>query len=543
VANERTSRYRILAHLRGGEVTESSLVSVEPSPPDGGALAVMKRLKLGTDAEPAAFERFADEARLCKLLHHPNLAKLLTAGQDDDGPVLIFEYLEGATLARLRSRAIRKGTGVPLPVALFVVREVAKGLAYAHDLADESGKPLRVVHRDVSPENVTVTYDGQVKITEFGAASTVATTTKSRENRVKGNVGYMAPEQARAEFALDARADLFALGVILWELVTGKRLWDGLSEVDVLARLADEKKLPSPRDAEPSLPEQVDALCTSLLEKVRDERVDSAKDVASAIDALLKKLPDLQTTPEKVGELTSTLFADDKAKMHAVVEASKASPNETGSALPAIGTPRAPGVSPLADVESDPRLRYGVVTPEEAPAKRVVEVIRVEASPDRRFTYAMAAVVALVVGAVAIAAIMAPKEGPKPEAKGYVPPTRPGESASPRASGSAWTEPQEVSIDIRVTPPSAKLFVDGVRKDNPFRTKVVPATFRHAIRAEADKFEARTMSLEFDRDRSIEIALVPEKPQGGGRAPAPPPAGGGTAAPRPTEKPDAAPVR
>lgn len=538
MAGEHRTKYRILAHLRGGEVTESSLVTAAQAGPGGSdALAVMKRLKLGNDAEPAAFERFADEARLCKRLDHPNLAKLLTAGQDEDGPVLVFEYLEGATLARLRSRAMRKGTGVPLTLALHVVREIAKGLAYAHDVKDENGRPLRVVHRDVSPENVTVTYDGRVVLGELGSATSLASTTKSRENRVKGNVGYMAPEQARADFALDARADLFALGVILWELLTGKRLWDGLSEVDVLARLADEKKLPRPRDVAPSLPEPVDALCTSLLEKVRDERVDTAKEVVERIDDLLKKLPDLRTTPEKVGDFTSTLFADDKAKMRSVVEASKASPNETGSALPAIGTPRAPDVSPLADVESDPRLRYGVVTPEEAPAKRVVEVIRVEPAPDGKFTWVMAAVVLLVLGAVAVAALLAPKDDGKKDAKGYVPPTRPGGSAAPGTSSSAWVEPQEVTIEIRVTPQTAKLFVDGVRKDNPFRTRVVPATFRHAIRAEAEKFETRTMSVEFDRDRSIEIALVPEKPQPGVR-PAPPPA---SASAKPEPRGDAAP--
>ena len=134
-------KFRILAHLRGGETTEASLVAVE-SGSAGAApgLAVMKRLKLGADAEPELLERFSDEARLCKRLDHPNLTKLLEAGQDEDGPVLVFEYVEGASLARLRSRALKRGSGVPLPIALHIVKELAKGLAYAHALTDEAGK-------------------------------------------------------------------------------------------------------------------------------------------------------------------------------------------------------------------------------------------------------------------------------------------------------------------------------------------------------------------------------------------------------------------
>ncbi len=509
-------KYRIIAHLRGGESAEASLVSVETAAAksaEGGALAVMKRLKLGADAEPQLLERFADEARLCKRFDHPNLAKLFEAGMDEDGPVLVFEYLDGPTLSRIRSRAVRRGNGVPLALAIYIVKQIATALEYAHALVDEAKKPLKVVLRDVSPENVTVTYDGQVKLTEFGMATTAAST-KSRENRVKGNVAYMAPEQARAEFSLDSRADIFALGVIFWELLAGRRLWDGLSEVDVLAKLADDTPLPAVKTVAPAVPEWVDAVCSQALAKVRDERFDTATELVEALDKAATSA-EMQATNKDLAAFVSQLFADERAKMKSVIDEARQAVSSAADAgkvpLPAIGTPRAPEVSPFVDIESDPKLRFGVVPADEAPAKRVVEVIRVEPSPDRRFAYLMAALVVLVVGVVAVVALTSPKEA-KVEAKPYVAPTRPSSTTSAPA-GSAFAEPQEVAIEIRVVPLEAKLFVDGVKTSNPYRTKVVPAGFRHQIRAEMEGFETRTMTVAFDKERALELALVPEKPE------------------------------
>jgi serine/threonine-protein kinase len=501
------AKYRILAHLRGGEATEASLVVTESGTDAGSSLAVMKRLKLGNDAEAGLLERFADEARLCKRLDHPNLAKLLEAGQDEDGPILVFEYLEGPSLARLRSRAAKRGSGMPLPIALRIVSEIAKGLAYAHALTDEAGKPMRVVHRDVSPDSVTVTYDGQVKLTDFGMATTVASTAKSRADRLKGNVAYMAPEQARAGFALDARADLFALGVILWELLAGKRMWEGSSEVDVFARLADDAPLPAVRSVAPNVPEDVDALCAQALVKVRDERFDAVTDFLEALEKIIGK-PERKASADDLGAFVTSLFEDERAKMRGVVQDARATPADEAKPLPAIGAPRPPDANPFVDQESDPKLRFGVATPEEVPAKRVVEIIEVR-TPDRRFAYLMGALVVLILGGATIFALTSPKEEKKvAESKPYVAPTRP--TATPAPTASAFVEPQEVTIDIRVTPPDAKLFVDGVRADNPYHSRVVPAAFQHSIHAEADKYEPRSMTVSFDRERSIEIALTPE---------------------------------
>ena len=222
-------RYHLIAHLGGGASADVSLAKTDPeaAPPEGAALpqlVVVKRLKLGADAEPEVAAQFLDEARLAVRLGHPNIAKAFEAGEGPDGPFLVLEYLEGQTLARIRSRATRRGSGVPRAIALQIAMQIAAGLAYAHDLKDEAGKPLRIVHRDVSPENVVVTYDGVTKVVDFGIAKFSSRMSHTRAGTLKGKLAYMSPEQVHGE-GIDRRTDIFALGVVLWELTTGQRLF------------------------------------------------------------------------------------------------------------------------------------------------------------------------------------------------------------------------------------------------------------------------------------------------------------------------------
>lgn len=512
MAGRTGGKYRILAHLRGGDATESSLVAIESK--DGGGLAVLKRLKLGADTEPAVMERFQNEAIICKMLDHPNLAKLLEAGMDDGAPVLVFEYVEGVSLARLRSRAVREAGGMPNAIALRIVAGIAQGLGHAHGLKDAAGKPLQVVHRDVSPENIIVTYDGDVKLVDFGMATTVHTAGKSREERVKGNVAYMAPEQMRREYKLDARADIFALGVILWELLTGRRFWEGMAEVDVLNKLGDETPFVGPRTVVPALPEPLDKLCADAIHKVRDERIESVEEFVEKFKEVVKKTG-LKATAEEVGEFVTNLFEDERAKMRGIIEEARLT--EDGSAakkpLPAVGAPATGSSNPLIDKESDPKLRFGFASPDEEPAKRIIEIVPVAIPPssDRRFGYAMAAAAVVVIVVAAIVAITHPSAEKKVEdLKPYIPPERPSAPTTPGGTASE-AEPEEITIDITVTPPHAKLIIDGVTVSNPHRRRVVPAKFQHAIRAEAEGYETRTMNLVFDKDRSVELALTPAK--------------------------------
>jgi serine/threonine-protein kinase len=343
-------------------------------------------------------------------------------------------------------------------------------------------------------------------------ATTVHTSGKSREDRVKGNVAYMAPEQAKADYKLDARADIFALGVILWELLAGKRFWEGVSEVDVLAKLGDDSPMPAPRTVVSALPEPLDKLCADAIHKVRDERTESVAQFLEQFKDVVKKTS-LKATAEEVGEFVTSLFDDERTKMRAIVEEARLEASgEEKKPLPAVGAPPTSSANPLVDKESDPRLRFGIATPDEEPPKRIIEVIVAETPPsaDRRFGYMMAAAAVAVLGGIAIYAVTHPGEEKKIEEKPYEPPVRPTATTTATESA-AVEEPEEVTIDISVSTPQAKLFVDGVAVSNPYRTRVVPAQFPHAIRAEAEGYETRTMSVTFDKERSIELALTPAK--------------------------------
>ena len=571
-------RYALIAHLGGGAVSDVSLAKMTvalEAKPDLDRILVVKRLKFGADAEPKIVGQFAAEASLATRLNHPNIVQAFEAGEDDNGPFLVLEYLQGITLARLRSRAQRRAGGLPRAIVLHIVTELATGLAYAHALEDEAGKSLKVIHRDLSPENIVVTYDGTTKIVDFGVAP-VAASSEARAGGMKGNLAYVAPEQARAGVTLDARADVFALGVIMWELLAGRRMWEGLSEADVLSRLADNITLPSVRTFAPDVSPELDAICAQALAKIRDDRFDSAFEMRAAIDKA-STAPELRTTSREVGDLVTSLFDDERQKMNAIVAEAVAGPAGTTRSVPSVAPP--PPTNAFADTDSNPSLAVaevavtpvppGPVTPraetldedawdtlkEDAPAaphppasapatappaptsapaaapstpestasspqlpidtSPRVEILRIEHGPsrDRRFAYAMGAAIAVAFASVLVVA-MTRKDEPKTDdgvaARRRLPTSEPVVTAA-APPVSAEVEPEEITVEIRVTPPTAHIFVDGVKvANNPHRVKVVPGKFPHEIRAEAEGFSPYTTTIPFDRTRTLDVALPPK---------------------------------
>lgn len=497
-------RYHLIAHLGGASISEVSLAKTD-SESAAPRLCVVKRLKLGADAEAETVAHFAGEARMAKHFKNPNVVEALDAGEDKDGPYLVLEYLEGQTLARVRSRSKRKGNGIPRAIAIHIVGSVASGLAYAHELADESGKPLRIVHRDVSPENIVVTYSGVTKLIDFKAS-----VSKSDAVAIKPSVAYMAPEQANSAVALDARADVFAAGVILWELLAGRRLWEGMSEAGVLARLADDKPLPKVSTVVPDMPQALDDICAKALAKVRDDRYDTAAELR---DALAKVAIEMKATTAQVAELVASLFEDEREKMRTTVEEALVRPASGHHPLPQLRPLPPTSSNKFVDVETDPKLWIGVgPNPADAVPAEIVVPPPPAPSPDRRFAIAIVGMVLVAFAVVAVVAIQ--HKGDKEPTETPALTARPTSSEGPLPSA---TDPQEVTVDVIVRPLNAKLFVDGVKASNPYRTKVAPGRFMHELRAEADGFETKTFpNVQFDRDRSFDIALVPKKPTFGG---------------------------
>src|SRR6185437_8026107 len=227
-------KYRLIAELGHGGMAEVYLAVVR-GPAGFNKLVVIKQIRPQLAEDPEFLAMFLDEARLAARLSHPNVVQTNEVGQEGSRYFIAMEYLEGQPLNRVLHR-VQKTGGIPLALHVKILSDVLGGLHHAHELADFDGTPLEVVHRDVTPHNVFITYDGQVKVVDFGIAKALNSSAETRTGVLKGKVAYMAPEQARGE-RCDRRADVFSVGVMLWEAATGRRLWKGVPDITILQRL------------------------------------------------------------------------------------------------------------------------------------------------------------------------------------------------------------------------------------------------------------------------------------------------------------------
>jgi eukaryotic-like serine/threonine-protein kinase len=504
--------YELIAQLGRGGMADVYLAHLAGH--SGFAkLAVVKRKRLHEDEDPDLMRMFADEARLSAVLNHPNIVQTFEVGEDSSGPFLVMEYLEGQSLGRLHSRTRHRGIAVPRGLVLNVLCETLAGLHYAHSVSDHDGKHLRIVHRDVSPENIMVTYDGQTKLVDFGVAKTSSASSETRAGMIKGKVVYMAPEQARAERDIDARTDVFSVGVILWEFLSGKRMWHEMSEVDVFARLLDEVPLPRIEDMVGDVPPELAAVCNRALAKDRSERFASAGEMLEALEAACKANGGLRFSNREVGAFVVSLFEAERQHVRAVVSgATKAreqfqpltferdgetssdggTPPRDGAGSGPSGVVRSRGgrsssLSRPSGHPSDPRM-------ESAPPTRVDEPVASRGRRSSRVVTRVAAAVG-VLAFVAMGLFWAGRSRPTDTAV-VVPP--------------APVPAAEVSIEVAATPSSARITLDGRAVDaNPYRLRVARTDVQHVLRVEAEGYEPQSLEVVFDRDRSVNLALVP----------------------------------
>jgi serine/threonine-protein kinase len=248
-------------------------------------LHAMKRLHphLLEDEEIRAM--FLDEARVAGLVRHANVVSVLDVGEDAEGPYLVMDYVEGLTLAHILQHHGALEQLLPIQICARIGGDIARGLAAAHELRGHDGRLLQLVHRDVSPANVLVGFDGSVRLADFGIARAVGRSSKlTAAGVVKGKLGYMAPEQLRFEEA-DARSDLFAMGVVLYELVAGKRLYRDTAEI-AASRILNEPA-PDIGDEREDVPPELTELLFELLAKRREDRPISARAVAERLEAIV----------------------------------------------------------------------------------------------------------------------------------------------------------------------------------------------------------------------------------------------------------------
>ena len=230
---------------------------------------VIKRILPHFTEDEAFVKMFIDEASITAKLQHPNIVQIFDFDVAEGTYYIAMEYIEGRDLKDVLERSIKLGEPLSVAQCVWIMMEVSKGLHYAHT-KEYRGKPLNIVHRDISPSNVMVAFNGEVKLMDFGIAKAAQRSTKTMAGAVKGKVAYMSPEQARGK-PLDGRSDLFALGIMLWEMLTGKRLFLAESDFETLTNVL-KAEAPAPSSINPAVPHDLDPIVAKCIEKKREDR-------------------------------------------------------------------------------------------------------------------------------------------------------------------------------------------------------------------------------------------------------------------------------
>jgi serine/threonine protein kinase len=258
--------------------------------PSGFARRVaIKRLHPQFAADPEIAAMFVEEARLSARVAHVNVVAMLDVVSADSELLLVMDYVHGETLSRLLSHARGGGAPVPMAVAVTILADVLHGLHAAHEATGEDGEPLRLVHRDVSPQNVIVGTDGVARVVDFGIARAVGHAQITRDGQVRGKIPYMAPEQLLRR-AIDRRVDVYAAGVVLWEALAGRRLFHADDE-PTLFSLVLEQVIPPPSRHNPAVPSALDAIALRALERDPERRFADARAMAHAVEEVVVRAP------------------------------------------------------------------------------------------------------------------------------------------------------------------------------------------------------------------------------------------------------------
>jgi len=298
--------YAIVGRLALGGMAEI-LLAREETENAGGRYVVVKRILPEYEKDASFTEMFLDEARVMMRLKHPNVTHVYKFGQVDGTHYIAMEYVNGASLGKLIRKA-RKTGGVPVHIACKIIGMVGEALDHAHQATREDGTPLAIVHRDVTPDNIMISYDGAVKLLDFGIAKAATRAHKTQAGVVKGKFAYMAPEQCRAK-DLDHRVDVFALGVCLYEAITGRPLYRRETEFETMEAIV-RGPVPTLAERVRNPPEELEAIIAKCLAKKADDRFESAGELQEALDHFIAH-HDKVVTARKIRQLMTKLFAEE----------------------------------------------------------------------------------------------------------------------------------------------------------------------------------------------------------------------------------------
>jgi serine/threonine-protein kinase len=299
-------RYQLIRRIGAGGMGEVFLARESGDAPRA---VVVKKVLPNLIANRAFVGRFLDEAKVVVRLKHPNIARVWAMGEVAGEYYLSMEYVQGKTVSRFTKRLRDRKVDMPLGIALLLAERVCQGLDYAHDVKDENQASLHLVHRDLSPANVCISYKGEVKIIDFGAAQSTLKEEQTAPRVVIGNLTYMAPEQAKKQI-VDGRADIYSCGVMLWELLAWHALPQKGDPIERWRKAAN-PSWEAPSLQQPSVPRDVDDLVLKALKKDPKDRWNTAAELGEALRrARLRHAP--QITEKSLGELLSKVFAKEK---------------------------------------------------------------------------------------------------------------------------------------------------------------------------------------------------------------------------------------
>jgi serine/threonine protein kinase len=299
-------RYRVVDEIGIGGMASVHLARMD-GPGGFQKWVAIKRIHSHLIEDDSFIQMFLDEARVAARISHPNVATVFDLGSHEGTYWIAMEYLHGEPLREVMRRTEELGAPMPPEIACRVIADAAEGLHAAHELLGKNGEQMGLVHRDVTPHNLFVTYDGTTKVVDFGIAKFASRMSQTRAGTLKGKLAYMSPEQVHGE-AIDRRTDIFALGVVLWELTTGQRLFRMESDLDTLAKV-QECNVPRPSTLVRGYPIDLEKIVMKALAKNRGERFKTAREFSRALQSLLMRRG-LFIASDEVAAYTHSIFAE-----------------------------------------------------------------------------------------------------------------------------------------------------------------------------------------------------------------------------------------
>ncbi len=478
----RLGQYRILRSIAAGGMGEIFLAK-RVGPGGFEKLVALKRMLPHLMRDERSVAMFLNEAKLAAQLNHANIVQIYDFGRLGDTYFISMEFVHGKNLRDLLDRSVRTGIGIPVEHALGIIRDVCAGLGYAHQRSSYDGAPLEIIHRDVSPQNVLVSFEGEVKVTDFGIAKASLIASETTAGTVKGKLSYMSPEQISGQ-TLDQRSDLFSLGVILFELLTARKLFpDDVSLPETIDRI-QRVDVPLPRDVNPAIPEEVEELVLRALARTRAERFQTARAMELAIIDVMTRLGLVSGNHERVLFLRELFSEPDAAATLA-------------SEIAALGITPTPGSAGPVQVSSGAGPLPGAPT----------------VSLGRFALQALLVVVVFVAGAALLKRYVV-----TPERAGAVvtavPPAAPGQGpgSSERPGGTAAVVPVPTPgvpatvtaasgkrhVEVTSSPSGAEIWVDGEDQHKATPAELELPIGRRSIRLEKDGYEPKTTAIAVD---------------------------------------------